>query len=484
MEIAGGSLEAFLHQRIMSPIGIPSNKWSWGSAKVSDGSETVVNGGAGNLKGGGGIRIASREFARVGLLLLNEGSWDGQQLLNADWIRNYIGMPQVPATLPLFDSNSSSDGPGRYGYGSWTNGIGSNGKRSWPNAPEGTYAFGGFNNNVCFVIPEWDMVLVRQGTTCGDIDIGSYDAFFAELANGITSNEKSPLPGQIIVDPDNPAQLVYNRDGNKDGNLDPYYLCAPGDPEGFLFNSDYQTETWSQASILDALKQHGGNGIYFQAIRSHGGDGGPTENPFVNNDPSQGLDQTVLDQWKTLFTEMDDNGITIYFFFYDDSSSPFGEGKSVSTEERAFLKRLVNSFEHHEHLIWCIAEEYSEKYSKARIPEIAQVIKGIDDHNHVVAVHQLASTTFDFADDPNIDQFSVQMESAWGSTAQDMHAKILEAMSNADGAYHVNMSEAVYFASKTRDEVRRINLGYWYGRCTCYAIPDVCCRNNNDWPFG
>jgi len=40
------------------------------------------------------------------------------------------------------------------------------------------------------------------------------------------------LPGQIIVNPANPAWLVYNRDADRDGRLDPFFLSGPGGPEG------------------------------------------------------------------------------------------------------------------------------------------------------------------------------------------------------------------------------------------------------------
>ena len=68
-------------------------------------------------------------------------------------------------------------------------------------------------------------------------------------------------------------------------------------------------------SLITKLKGTGANSIYLMAVRSHGGDGNSTENPFVNNDPAKGINMAVLDQWETWFTEMDRNGIVIYFFF-------------------------------------------------------------------------------------------------------------------------------------------------------------------------
>ncbi|MCI0724601.1 MAG: hypothetical protein L0338_37400, partial [Acidobacteria bacterium] len=43
------------------------------------------------------------------------------------------------------------------------------------------------------------------------------------------------LPGQIIVDPDNASWLVYNKDTDGNGKLDPFYLGGPGGPEDFLY---------------------------------------------------------------------------------------------------------------------------------------------------------------------------------------------------------------------------------------------------------
>ena len=67
----------------------------------------------------------------------------------------------------------------------------------------------------------------------------------------------APLPGQIIVDPDNPAFLVHNRDSDKDGKLDPFYMCGPGDPEGYLYMSNSR-----QKEIINKMKGTGANCLY------------------------------------------------------------------------------------------------------------------------------------------------------------------------------------------------------------------------------
>jgi hypothetical protein len=41
--------------------------------------------------------------------------------------------------------------------------VKADGLRLWPGAPPSTYAAAGFNNNRLFVIPDWQMVIVRLG---------------------------------------------------------------------------------------------------------------------------------------------------------------------------------------------------------------------------------------------------------------------------------------------------------------------------------
>ena len=64
-------------------------------------------------------------------------------------------------------------------------GTGPGGTRKWPSAPPGTFAAVGFNNNHCFVVPEWGMVVVRLGTD-GNVADGVWDGFFKQLSSALT----------------------------------------------------------------------------------------------------------------------------------------------------------------------------------------------------------------------------------------------------------------------------------------------------------
>ncbi len=104
-----------------------------------------------------------RDLARLGLLWLNRGSWDGRRLIAEEYIEAAL-RPPFPAAH------------GGYGYLWWLNTPGSwsspdgkeqgTGKRL-PTAPENVYRAVGANAQLIFVIPDHDMVVVTMGHTPG-----------------------------------------------------------------------------------------------------------------------------------------------------------------------------------------------------------------------------------------------------------------------------------------------------------------------------
>ena len=95
-------------------------------------------------------------------------------------------------------------------------------------------------------------------------------------------------PGQIVVDRANPAWLKY-------GGRGPYFLAGLGDPEDFLYRGSQNADGTRDSDpmvLIDKLKGSGANVIYFQAVRSHGGDGETTHNSFID----KGLNFAILDQ--------------------------------------------------------------------------------------------------------------------------------------------------------------------------------------------
>ena len=137
---------------------------------------------------------------------------------------------------------------------------------------------------------------------------------------------------------------------------------------------------------------------------------------------------------------MDQQGIVIFFIFYDDSARIWGsKGTGLGAKEGPFVTALVNRFEHHKHLIWVIAEEYEEKWSTAEASQLAQIIRAADNHNHPIAVHQLGGLSFDFPTDPNVDQFAIQHDE---TNPDKVNANMVTAWNDAAGRYNLNLSEA------------------------------------------
>ena len=183
---AGEPLDALLKRRVMDPIGANPAKWKWGDRGTFKFPAGVlkVNSGSGN--GGGHIQISAREAARFGHLMLNRGKWRDRQLVPAEWIDEATKV-QVKAELPEGFPRSNIPGSGVYGYNWWVNGKKPDGKLRWPDAPPRTFAANGHNNNRVWVIPEWEMVIVRLGLDQADrrLTAEGENEFFKKLTEAV-----------------------------------------------------------------------------------------------------------------------------------------------------------------------------------------------------------------------------------------------------------------------------------------------------------
>lgn len=245
-----------------------------------------------------------------------------------------------------------------------------------------------------------------------------------------------PLPGQVVIDPEHPDWLM--RHGGRH-----LFICGPGDPEGFLYRGTRRpdgTRDGDQVELIDKLIRHGGNSIYLQAVRTHGGDAKDdrTHNPFVDSDPAKGIDERILAQWETWFARMDQHGILIYFFFYDDSARIWNTGDAVGAEERTFLETIVRKFQHHKNLIWVFGEESEERYTRARVNAAARIIRAADRHGHLVGDHHHSGPVFKSYDPAGpLTHYSMQLN----VPLDGAHSGAIEARRQAAGRYQVIYSE-------------------------------------------
>ncbi len=142
LRLFGKGCPDVLKENVMDPIGA-SNSWKWlgyENSYVDIGGKKIQS-VPGGTRWGGGFWTNSEDIARLGLLVLNRGKWNGRQLLSEQFLSD--------ATKP------SKLGPD-YGYLWWLNTT----KKSWPHAPATSFAARGHGANVIWVDPEHDIVMI------------------------------------------------------------------------------------------------------------------------------------------------------------------------------------------------------------------------------------------------------------------------------------------------------------------------------------
>jgi len=403
----------------------------------------------------GRLAISPRDFARFGLLYLRKGRWKDKQLISREYAIMAVTSP-LPNSIPRATGQAAEmiaaqrsigskripdnqcDHVGSYSWLWWTNGVDRKGNLHWPDVPVDAYGcFGHGGPRAMVVIPSLDMIISWNDAKIRGAEMENHTLKL--LKDSVI--EPEPQHGQVVVDSENPQWLKRKGGG-------PFFMCGPGDPEDFLYRGTLRldgTRNGDQIELIEKMKGTGANCIYLMALRSHGGDGDKTHNPFVNNDPRKGVNSQVLAQWEKWFTQMDSSGIVIYLFLYDDNARPWKTGDVVRKAERDFINTIVDRFEHHKNLIWCIAEEYQEALTVASAKNIAAEIRSADDYDHVIAIHKLNGLDFsEFADEPNIDQFAIQYNL---SDADALHDGMVSAFKQAKGRYSLNMSEAAEYGA-------------------------------------
>lgn len=177
--IAGESLESLFMRRIGREIGLNDESFHWDSKGAIDG--IPLNGGSGFP--GSGVQCSALGLARFGWFYASGGVWNGKRLISRRYI-DYATVPRVPPALPPHDPNGWYKVlPGSYGLNWWVNGTTPQGRRMWPHAPVRTFAAQGNNNAICFIVPDWNLVVVRLGND-RIIDTDLYDGMFVRLGLG------------------------------------------------------------------------------------------------------------------------------------------------------------------------------------------------------------------------------------------------------------------------------------------------------------
>lgn len=150
------------YETFFNPIGVTSAVFEM------DGANTYV--------GSSYLWASARDWARMGLLYLNDGFWMGQRILPEGWV-TYSSSPTPKAPL------------GEYGAQFWLNaGAPENStNRRLPDCPSDMYFMDGYESQRVYIIPSEDLVIVRLGQT----KHGNFD--FNAFVSGIIAAKKDSV---------------------------------------------------------------------------------------------------------------------------------------------------------------------------------------------------------------------------------------------------------------------------------------------------
>lgn len=142
---------AFPRHELFNKIGMQSAIWE------VDASGTFV--------GSSYIYATMHDYARFGLLYLNNGNWMGEQILPENWVE--------------YTTTVANGSDGQYGAFFWLNQSGTD----YPDVPRDMYCCRGHDGQYIYIIPSKKLVVVRTGfSKKGDFD---FNKFLAGIANSV-----------------------------------------------------------------------------------------------------------------------------------------------------------------------------------------------------------------------------------------------------------------------------------------------------------
>jgi CubicO group peptidase (beta-lactamase class C family) len=131
--VTGEGLVDYLQPRLFAPLGIDRPVWDTNPEGIAT--------------GGWGLDLRTEDIAKFGQLLLQQGEWNGRQLLPRDWIA------EATARQTSNGSDPTNDWQQGYGY------------QFWRCRPSRVYRGDGAFGQFCIVLPEQDAVVaITAGT--------------------------------------------------------------------------------------------------------------------------------------------------------------------------------------------------------------------------------------------------------------------------------------------------------------------------------
>jgi CubicO group peptidase (beta-lactamase class C family) len=156
----GQKTSEFAEDNLLDPIGISREDWYW-----EENSE-------GYNYGGFGLWFTPQAMSKIGLLMLNNGNWNGTQVISENWMLK-MGTPRPVSS-------------GYYGYLVWMS--------SW------SYYAAGLGGQFIFLIPEHNLVVVFTAGVYPDNPTNDYIYIIENFIIRAIVNPQSPgIPGYSLM---------------------------------------------------------------------------------------------------------------------------------------------------------------------------------------------------------------------------------------------------------------------------------------------
>ena len=121
---------SFAQNKLFSKIGIPYAVFEVDASGTQVGSSYIYS--------------TARDYARFGMLYLQDGVFNGERILPEGWVK--------------YTTTTASDSNGEYGSLFWLNAS-----KYYPAAPEDMYSCNGHDGQQIFIIPSKELIIVLVG---------------------------------------------------------------------------------------------------------------------------------------------------------------------------------------------------------------------------------------------------------------------------------------------------------------------------------
>jgi CubicO group peptidase (beta-lactamase class C family) len=136
----GMDIDEFSKKYLFEPLGIDSSNW--------------VRFEQGLISADGGLEITPRAMAKIGMVLLNGGVWNSEQIISEQWVKNSATTFPGNNRIRIPGSDAGING---YSYSWWTKQYSHLGEEI------NMYYAGGWGGQYIMVFPEINMVVVFTG---------------------------------------------------------------------------------------------------------------------------------------------------------------------------------------------------------------------------------------------------------------------------------------------------------------------------------